>query len=133
MPSWLLCPKALHQHSQSIAASSTVCTTCAHTNTHTKAETKSSPESHLGARAYSVHYSGRHASDHFLVALRIRGEWKQADRGPYLNSSAIQRLRDKRGIFQGLSPPSPHMNRHLSPSPATLDREAQTSMCIKLK
>lgn len=48
-----------------------------------------------------------------VIMFLIIGSGNLVDGLLYLCSSAFQRLRDKRGIFQGLNPPSPHVHRHL--------------------
>lgn len=112
--SWLLCPDALRQPTQSI-----VPVLRAPTCTPTDGE-ESLPQAHLGA--YSVHCLGQSCCG--LITLlsswySIRPELELVDvcvsggGGAYFSSWAIQQFRDKRGIFQGLNPPSPRTHSHL--------------------
>lgn len=75
VPNWLLCPVVLYQHSQSIVPCTSVYTAHMHANTYRQAHsdiyTQSLRLSHLGACAYSVHYSGQRAVDHFLIVAML--------------------------------------------------------------
>lgn len=75
---WSICAKLASvpcgsPPTQSINSAQHHCTqhTCIQTCTQWKIHTKSLPQSHLGACAYSVHYSGRHALDHFLIVIML--------------------------------------------------------------